>query len=93
MLRGMAMEHEVSRAFDERVIRRLRVQTVKESLNYWSPAVLGAAIACLAVLAAMQMMSKPSSLPPLHMGATEARHMTSGPVYPELQLPRSPNGR
>src|SRR5258706_6616099 len=54
-LRASAMDVDVNPTFDERVIRRLRVQGTRESIQYWSPAVAGAFIAGLAVVAALQI--------------------------------------
>lgn|GEM_PF-1136737 len=49
--------------FEERVIRRLQIQTARESVRYWSPAFVGAAIAGLIVLTALQLVSVGSSGP------------------------------
>lgn len=86
MLRGAALEPEVGFSFDERIMRLHRVRAVKQSFRYWSPAVLGAAIACVAVLAALQMLSRPSSLPTLGVPQPEARRMpVRTSVYPDLE--------
>lgn len=57
MLRMAALEPEVAPMFEDRVIRRLRVQQVKESLNYWSPALVGAGIACIVIFVTLQLAS------------------------------------
>jgi len=60
MLRLAAIEPEFEVAdtshFDERILRRLRVQATRESVRYWSPAFFGAAIAGLSVLAALHLV-------------------------------------
>jgi hypothetical protein len=49
--------------FEERVLRRLRVQTTRESVRYWSPAFVGAVIAGITVLAALQLVSNRPNTP------------------------------
>ena len=71
MLRLAAMEPEFDVVdkphFEERILRRLRVQATRESVRYWSPAFFGAAIAGLSVLAALQLVSaQPTVSPNLH---------------------------
>lgn len=72
MLRLAAFEPDASNTesddifgahFEERVIRRLRVQSTKESVRYWSPAFVGAVIAGLTVLAALQLVSDRPGVP------------------------------
>lgn len=62
-----------SLVFEERVIRRLRVQTARESVRYWSPAFFGAAIAGLTVLAALQLVSNRQLVPNVTHPAGEVR--------------------
>jgi len=62
-LRAATIEVDVHPQFEERVIRKLRVQKTRESLRYWSPAVLGAFIAGLAVVAALQMITRSAEMP------------------------------
>jgi len=62
MLRAAALEPEIEPMFEDRVIRRLRVQTVKESLNYWSPALVGAGIACVALFVALHLATMPGQI-------------------------------
>ncbi|HTQ09014.1 MAG TPA: hypothetical protein VMI31_02980, partial [Fimbriimonadaceae bacterium] len=71
-LRAAAIEVEVHPQFDERVIRKLKVQRTRESLRYWSPAVAGAFIAGLAIVAALQMITRSSDLPHLRMPGAES---------------------
>ena len=80
MLRDSAMEPEYKPTFDERVIRRVKVETVRASMRYWSPAMIGAAVAGLVVLAAMQMIAQSSQLPSFHVPNGEARVYT--PAFP-----------
>jgi hypothetical protein len=75
-LRAATIDVDVNPMFEERVIRKLRVQTTKESLRYWSPAVAGAFIAGLAVVAALQMITRSSELPHVRLPGTESRRIT-----------------
>ncbi len=49
--------------FDERVMRRLQIQNARESVRYWSPAFVGAAIAGLIILTALQLVSVHPTMP------------------------------
>lgn len=86
MLRLCAIEPAVDSGFDDRVMRRLQLGMAKSSVRYWTPAVLGGAIAGIAILAAIQMISRPQQLP-VFRGNSEARNLSnSGPMFPELKL-------
>jgi hypothetical protein len=66
MLRLAAVEEDDFASgvvFEERVLRKLRVQSTRESVRYWSPAFVGAAIAGLTVLAALQLVSNRPTMP------------------------------
>lgn len=92
MLRGSALEVEPSPQFDERLIRRLKVDKVRHSLTYWSPAFVGAAVAALVILTAIQIVSGPAEMPSIKFGdgrAPEARNsQTAGPTYLPTLSPR-----
>ena len=93
-LRAGAIEVDVNPQFEERVIRKLRVQTARESLGYWSPAVAGAFIAGLAVVAALQMITRSAELPHIRMPGSEAKRITitkSSPDLDALDLIYKPN--
>jgi hypothetical protein len=75
---------EVNPNFDERIIRRLRVQTRKESMAYWSPAVAGAFVAGLAVVASLQMITRSAELRHIRVPGAEVRRITPAKSFPEL---------
>jgi hypothetical protein len=83
-LRASAIEVEVHPQFEERVIRKLRVQTTRESLRYWSPAVAGAFIAGLAVIAALQIITRSAELPHVRFLNGEAHRITTSKSSPDL---------
>lgn len=78
MLRMATLEPEIAPMFEDRVIRRLKVQQVKESLNYWSPALAGAAIACIVIFVTLQLASSPARLHQANIPAGEAK-LTQAP--------------
>lgn len=84
-LRASAFEAvEVSPNFDDRVLRRFKVQTTRESLGYWSPAVAGAFVAGLAVVAALQMITRSAELRHIKVPGAEVRRITPAKSFPEL---------
>lgn len=62
MLRLAALEPEIQPMFEDRVIRRLKVRQVKESLNYWSPALVGAGIACIVLFVTLHLAASTSQV-------------------------------
>jgi hypothetical protein len=83
MLRDSALEHVPDANFDERVLRKLKVAQVRSGFQYWSPAMIGAAVASVVLLAALQMIAQPSNLPTIKMpGGSAFRY--SSPQLPEL---------
>jgi len=88
-LRASTIEVDVHPQFEERVIRKLRVQTTRESLKYWSPAVAGAFIAGLAVIAALQMITRSADLPHVRFPGGESFRIVPAKSSPVLD--RNPN--
>ncbi|AIE87115.1 hypothetical protein OP10G_3747 [Fimbriimonas ginsengisoli Gsoil 348] len=76
--------------FEDRVIRRLRVQTVRESLNYWSPALVGAGIACVALFVALHLAATPASINRDYVPDGEAKRYVTPRTQPKLELDRIP---
>jgi hypothetical protein len=76
-LRAGTLEVDVNPQFEERVIRKLRIQTTRESIRYWSPAVAGAFIAGLAVIAALQMITRSADLPHTRFINAESHRITT----------------
>lgn len=85
MLRLAILEPESDPGFGHRVLRRARVQSVRAKFGYWSPAVFGAAIAGIAILAALQMIANSSHLPAIRVPGANGPEMTRrDPVFPRL---------
>ncbi len=92
MLRESAIDAEPQPNFDERVLRRHRIGLARASVQYWSPAVFGAAIAMVAVLAAMQMVARSAQLPAFQAPGADARKVEAGAArFPELEIPNKPS--
>jgi hypothetical protein len=88
MLRAATMDVSPGRAFDERVLRRVRIVRVRESLSYWSPALLGSAIACMALLVTLHLLSTPGGKANRELPNGEARLNVRS--FPSLELNQLP---
>lgn len=86
MLRMATLEPEIEPMFEDRVIRRLKVQQVKESLNYWSPALIGAGIACIVIFVTLHLVSAPNQIRRANVPGGEARLIST----PKLELDHIP---
>jgi hypothetical protein len=94
LLRGLTLDsdHDAPDHFENRVIRRWRVQSVKETATYWSPAICGAIVAAVALLAMFQLLGRSSTLKPLSVTGSEARRSEPPkPVFPNVRLSGDPN--
>ena len=91
LLRGAAI-HEVESTpmFEQRVIRRFRAQKVRESLRYWSPALTGAVIACVAIFATLSMVSRPDKLKSANLPTSSASRFHEKNMTPCLELDELP---
>ncbi len=88
-LQDSAIEPVEGSHFEARLIRRWRVANARQAANYWSPALAGACIAGVAVLAALQILGRSSELRPLNLTSEESRRtVSSTPLFPEFS-PRS----
>jgi hypothetical protein len=85
MLRESTLEPDLHPSFDDRVVRLLQVSRARESARYWSPALAGAAIAGLTLLAVMQLMTRPMDEPSSLMPHGTAQR-TVEPRSPSLIL-------
>jgi len=57
LVRGAMIEPEISEGFDEKVLRALDKQPRRVVFGYWSPTYTGAAVAALAILATIQLVT------------------------------------
>lgn len=91
MLRMAAIDVNCPSRFELRVMRKWQVSTVHESLSFWSPALIGAVVAGVVLMAALQIVTMSSKLPGFKVSAAEARRApTSAPAFPELERSTHP---
>lgn len=86
MLREATLEPEFNPNFEDRILRKLKVQTARSSIGYWSPAVVGAFVAGLAIVAALQLITRSADMPRMHFPGGEARNLAK----PTNSLPFDP---
>lgn len=87
MLRAAALDVSPGKGFDERLMRRIRVHRVRESIGYWSPALFGSAIACMSLLVMLHLLAAPPVGRSVGYPNGEARRTT---LYPSLELSHVP---
>ena len=90
MLRMATLEPEEAPMFEDRVIRKLKVQQVRESLNYWSPALVGAGIACGVIFVTLHLASVPSQTKRAILHAGQAKREAPSRIEPKLEIDRAP---
>lgn len=85
MLRASALTPEPEDSFDRRLVRRVRLQGVRDQFGYWSPTAIGATIATVLVLALLQVVARPGGVPERNNPAGAAmRSDTRLPSIPDL---------
>ncbi len=95
MLREARLEDGGSgHGFNRRVLRRFRLSSMRGSFQYWSPAIYGATIAAVALIAAIQLLARSSELPVFRAAGADARRIhldaplfPSGPIANRIQVP------
>ena len=53
--------------FTQKLLRRHRIEAAKSSVKYWSPALIGASVASLALLSLLQLLTSSSTMKPIHI--------------------------
>lgn len=95
MLRSVAYEEEeldISPMFDERIVRMVRLNSVRSRITYWSPAAMGAAVACIALFAVLHVAATPTQMKDAEVPGGQARN-TVRKHYPNLELKEVPEFR
>lgn len=91
LLSSAAIEPEISENFDERVLFMWKRSQKRVALGYWSPVLAGAAVAGLALVATMQLISR-APIQPWNKSASQGaiRYNDSDPqaTARNLVLPR-----
>lgn len=85
-LRACVIEPDDDPTFDRRLMRRYRIERMKARAEYWSPAVVGAAVAAIAVLAFLQVLTGPSNLRTIDTSRSEVHNTRPERVFfPEFR--------
>ena len=85
MLREASLAVEATDSFNRRTARKIRLQSARDRFAYWSPTAMGAAVALVLVLAAVQLFSHPQSIPENRSPAGEARLIRAHtPAIPDI---------
>lgn len=79
LVSSAALEPAISEDFDARVLEKLRQSKKRVSIAYWSPAFAGAAVAGLALMATLQLLSRS----PIHL------FQNSGKILPAYNTPNN----
>jgi hypothetical protein len=87
LLRLASIDVEAAPGFDHRVIRRAKNQATVDTVRYWSPALVGAAVAGIAALAAIQIVTRSNHLPQVKVPGAESRKVSPS-SEPLLRLER-----
>ena len=90
MLREATLEPEIAPMFEDRVIRRLKVQQVRESLNYWSPALVAAGIACAVIFVTLHLASSTGRFQKASIPDGVSRRESAPRIAPRLILDHIP---
>ena len=77
-LRGNDIKFESDANLDALILKAVIAQRQEKGVAYWAPAAVGAAVAALAVMATLQMISRSDELQPLSINGTEAKRVVNG---------------
>ncbi|MCW5937923.1 MAG: hypothetical protein KIT11_11530 [Fimbriimonadaceae bacterium] len=73
VLRENALDPDVGEQFDRRVLREWRLRSATKTIRFWTPALMGAAVAAMAVLAVLQLLLASPDVPRAELHGQEAR--------------------
>ncbi|MBL8060566.1 MAG: hypothetical protein JNK63_07630 [Chthonomonas sp.] len=76
--------------FNRDILRLNRVGIVKRSFVYWSPAIVGASVASMALLALLQMLTSSSNMKPIRILNGDAAQRIERPSVPLPEGPQTP---
>lgn len=92
LLRGSIVAASPSEAFDQKLISRWQEELrARRTLVYWSPTLIGASVAAIALLALLQLLTGTSKVNPVDLTGHEARRGPATEVHlPLLREPSRP---
>jgi predicted anti-sigma-YlaC factor YlaD len=86
MLRTMDFDAPDTSKMTDRIVRRVRLQTIRGGLKFWTPALGGMAIGALMMMAVLQLVGQSNVLPRnSHTGGDAKRIDRAETVFPELE--------
>lgn len=92
MLRQAALEPVISDGFSRRVTRRTRLMQAKDSVRYWTPALIGASIACACVVATLALLTRTDVSRDAKYPLGQARaNSANESQFPDLRLNGAPS--
>lgn len=83
LLRDVAIEHDPGDNFDKSVVRTAKLNFHARTLRFWAPAILGALVAALGFLAAIEMVYFAPIAKPIILKGREAKAEKRQPLIPE----------
>lgn len=88
LLQDATFEPEPNESFDSSVLRQVKLDRSARTLKFWMPAIIGALIAGVAVLSAVEVVGFSPTRKPAKLTGQEAK------AAPQLEIPdfRDPSG-
>ena len=86
MLKEASIEHDPGEGFDRSVIRRVVLDRGARTLKFWMPAIVGAFVAGVAVLSAVEVVSMAPARKAVNVRGQEARAVRR-PAIPDFSDP------
>ena len=86
MLKEATIEHDPGEGFDKSVIRRVVLDRGARTLKFWMPAIVGAIVAGVAVLSAVEVVSMAPARKAVNVRGQEARAVKR-PAIPDFSDP------
>lgn len=86
MLKEATIEHDPGEVFDKGVIRRVVLDRGARTLKFWMPALVGAIVAGVAVLSAVEVVSMGPSRKAANVRGQEAK-LDRRPAIPDFRDP------
>lgn len=88
-LRGHRLDFESDETLDAKILSAVLVQR-RSAIGYWAPSAIGAAVAALAVMAILQVITRSDELAPVSVNGSEAKRIVTGThEFPDWNLHRS----
>lgn len=84
LLQETAIDHDPGDSFDKSVLRTAKLDYHSRTLKFWAPALIGALVAALGLLATIEMVYFAPVAKPLILKGHEAKAEKKPPLIPEV---------